>query len=127
MTEPRLKSRVFDFPVSPRPTNPSERDEQGRAKYLGYVLQFGEWVVYHSGDTVRYEGMAEKLRTFNLDVALLPINGRAPESRVPGNFSGPEAAQLAKDIGAKRSFRATSKCSNSTLPPRTNLWLSAVE
>src|ERR1700731_1998365 len=78
-----------------------ERDEHGRAKYLGYVLQFGGWTLYHSGDTVRYEGMAEKLRPFRIDVALLPINGRAPERRVPGNLFGNEAAQLAKDFGAK--------------------------
>ena len=78
-----------------------ERDQQGRARFLGYVLQFGEWTVYHSGDTVRYPEMAEKLRTFGVDVALLPINGRAPERRVPGNLSGPEAARLAKDIGAR--------------------------
>jgi L-ascorbate metabolism protein UlaG (beta-lactamase superfamily) len=45
--------------------------------------------------------MAEKLRPFKIDVALLPINGRAPERRVPGNLFGGEAAQLARDIGAK--------------------------
>jgi L-ascorbate metabolism protein UlaG (beta-lactamase superfamily) len=78
-----------------------ERDEQGRVKMLGYVLQFDEWSLYHSGDTVRYEGMAEELRRFAIDVALLPINGRTPERRVPGNLFGPEAAQLAHDIGAK--------------------------
>lgn len=78
-----------------------DRDEHGRAHYLGYVLQFGGWSVYHSGDTVRYEGMTEKLRAFNIDVALLPINGRAPERRIPGNLFGREAVQLAKDIGAK--------------------------
>jgi L-ascorbate metabolism protein UlaG (beta-lactamase superfamily) len=77
-----------------------ERDEQGRAKFLGYVLQFGGWTVYHSGDTVRYPGVAEKLKPFAIDVALLPINGRAPERRVPGNLFGSEAAELAKDIGA---------------------------
>jgi L-ascorbate metabolism protein UlaG (beta-lactamase superfamily) len=78
-----------------------ERDERGHAKFLGYVLQFGDWTIYHSGDTVRYEGMSEKLRPFGVDVALLPINGRAPERRVPGNLFGREAAQLARDIGAK--------------------------
>ena len=78
-----------------------ERDEQGRVKALGYVLQFGDWSLYHSGDTLRYDGMAEKLRPFAVDVALLPINGRAPERRVAGNLSGPEAAQLAHDIDAK--------------------------
>jgi L-ascorbate metabolism protein UlaG (beta-lactamase superfamily) len=78
-----------------------DRDEWGRAKYLGYVLQFGGWTIYHSGDTVRYEGMSEKLRPFKIDVALLPINGRAVERRVPGNLFGREAAQLARDIEAK--------------------------
>ena len=78
-----------------------ERDERGHVKALGYVLRFGDWSLYHSGDTLRYDGMAEKLRSFAVDVALLPINGRAPERRVPGNLSGPEAAQLASDMGAK--------------------------
>ena len=78
-----------------------ECDDFGHAKHLGYVLQFGGWAIYHSGDTVRYEGMAEKLRPFRVDLALLPINGRAPERRVPGNLFGGEAAQLAKDIEAK--------------------------
>ncbi len=78
-----------------------DRDECGRAKYLGYVLQFGGWTIYHSGDTVRYEGMSEKLRPFKIDVALIPINGRAAERRVPGNLFGREAAQLARDIEAK--------------------------
>jgi L-ascorbate metabolism protein UlaG (beta-lactamase superfamily) len=78
-----------------------ERDDQGHVKALGYVLQFGDWSLYHSGDTLRYDGMAEKLRPFAVDVALLPINGRAPERRVAGNLSGPEAAQLAHEMGAK--------------------------
>lgn len=78
-----------------------ERDEHGRARFLGYVLQFGDWTVYHSGDTLRYPGMSEKLHPFGVDVALLPINGRAPERRVAGNLSGSEAAQLAKDMEAK--------------------------
>jgi L-ascorbate metabolism protein UlaG (beta-lactamase superfamily) len=78
-----------------------ECDERGHAKFLGYILQFGDWTIYHSGDTVRYEGMAEKLLPFRVDVALLPINGRAPERRVPGNLFGREAAQLARDIDAR--------------------------
>jgi L-ascorbate metabolism protein UlaG (beta-lactamase superfamily) len=78
-----------------------ERDESGQVKAMGYVLQFGGWSIYHSGDTIRYEGMAEKLRPFAVEVALLPINGRAPERRVPGNLFGGEAAELAQDIGAK--------------------------
>ena len=75
--------------------------EEPKPEYLGYVLQFGSYTVYHSGDTIRYTGMAEKLAPFHIDVALLPINGRGPERRVAGNLWGREAAQLAHDIGAK--------------------------
>jgi L-ascorbate metabolism protein UlaG (beta-lactamase superfamily) len=77
-----------------------ERDESGRSKYLGYVVSFGPWTVYHSGDTVLYDGMVELLQPFEIDVALLPINGRAPERRVPGNLNAREAAWLGREIGA---------------------------
>jgi L-ascorbate metabolism protein UlaG (beta-lactamase superfamily) len=78
-----------------------ERDEAGRCKYLGYVVRIGPWTLYHSGDTVLYEGMADKLRPFGIDVALLPINGARPERRVAGNLNGRESALLAKTMGAK--------------------------
>jgi len=78
-----------------------ERDTNGRHKFLGYVVEFGSAFIYHSGDTVLYDGMEEWLRRWLIDVALLPINGRAPERRVTGNLWGREAAQLAKDIGAR--------------------------
>lgn len=77
-----------------------ERDEQGRCRYLGYVLRCGPWAIYHSGDTVLYDGLVERLREWSIDVALLPINGRAPERRVAGNLWGREAAALAKEIAA---------------------------
>ena len=78
-----------------------EQDENGRHKFLGYVVEFGGGFVYHSGDTVLYDGMVEWLRRWPIDLALLPINGRAPERRVAGNLWGREAAQLANDIGAR--------------------------
>jgi len=76
-------------------------DEQGHTQHLGYVVQFGRFSIYHSGDTLRYEGLAERLAEFSIDVALLPINGREPQRRVAGNLTGREAAQLARDMGAK--------------------------
>ena len=65
------------------------------------MVLVGPHCIYHSGDTIRYSGMEERLRPFQIDLALLPINGRAPERRVSGNLSGPEAAQLAHAIGAR--------------------------
>jgi L-ascorbate metabolism protein UlaG (beta-lactamase superfamily) len=78
-----------------------ETDPLGRQRYLGYVAALGPWRVYHSGDTVLYDGLAGRLRQLAVDIALLPINGRAPERRVAGNLTGPEAAQLAKDAGIR--------------------------
>lgn len=81
-----------------------ERDERGRCRFLGYVVSVGPWTVYHSGDCVPYDGLAGRVLAGadgrRVDVALLPINGRAPERRVAGNFDGPEAARLAREIGA---------------------------
>ncbi len=78
-----------------------DRDDAGHHRYLGYVVRAGPWTIYHSGDTRLYPGMAERLRPHNVDVALLPINGAAPERRVAGNLNGSEAANLAHAIGAK--------------------------
>jgi L-ascorbate metabolism protein UlaG (beta-lactamase superfamily) len=91
----------FKISAVPAAHETLERDEAGRHKYLGYVVEFAGGVVYHSGDTVRYDGMPEILRRWTIDVAILPINGRAPERRVAGNLDGREAAQLAQDIGAR--------------------------
>jgi L-ascorbate metabolism protein UlaG (beta-lactamase superfamily) len=71
------------------------------AQYVGYVVRCGPWTLYHSGDTLRFDGMADVLRPHGVDVALLPINGRAPERRVAGNLDAREAAALARDIGAR--------------------------
>src|SRR5690554_1262629 len=78
-----------------------DTDEQGKHRFLGYVVSFGRWTLYHSGDTVWYDGLVERLRKFSIDVALLPINGRAPERRVPGNLDGREAARLAFEAGIR--------------------------
>ncbi len=81
-----------------------EFDEEGRSTHLGYVVRFGDFTIYHSGDNKGFDGMAEELLAAvgdrKIDVALLPINGRKPERRVPGNFWGHEAAKFAKDINA---------------------------
>ncbi|HUX11328.1 MAG TPA: MBL fold metallo-hydrolase [Terriglobia bacterium] len=89
--------KVGEFKLS---AVPAAHEELG-PEYLGYVVQFGPWTLYHSGDTLLYEGMAERLRKFPIDVALLPVNGRAPERRVAGNLNAREAAELGKTCGAR--------------------------
>jgi L-ascorbate metabolism protein UlaG (beta-lactamase superfamily) len=91
----------FHFQAVPAAHNTIDRDEQGRLKYLGLVVSFGPYRVYHSGDTLWYDGMVELLRPLAVDVAFLPINGNRPERRVAGNLDYAEAAHLGREIGAK--------------------------
>lgn len=85
----------------PAAHNEIDRNELGQCRYLGYVVELDGVTIYHSGDTLRYQGMAELLRPFEIDVALLPINGHRPERRVAGNLFGDEAAQLARECAAR--------------------------
>jgi len=66
----------------------------GGYPYLGYLIRFGEYTVYHAGDCRSYADIVQRLLPYNVTVALLPINGRA-------NFEIAEAGQLAEDIGAR--------------------------
>ena len=70
-------------------------------EFAGFIVRAGPHVIYHSGDTIPYPGMEERLAAFGITLALLPINGRAPERRVSGNLDGPEAARLAHATGAR--------------------------
>ncbi len=64
----------------------------GGYPYLGYLIRFGRWTIYHAGDCALYPDLARHLRPFNVNVALLPIGGH--------NFTIAEAARLASEIGA---------------------------
>jgi L-ascorbate metabolism protein UlaG (beta-lactamase superfamily) len=85
----------------PAKHNEIDRDENGNCKYMGYVIEFGKYKIYHSGDTLWFDGMIELIKPFNVDVALLPINGNKPERKVAGNLDCKEAAALGKAINAK--------------------------
>lgn len=91
----------FKFHGIPAKHNEMERDEEGRPKFMGYVISFGGYNIYHSGDTLLFDGIEDLLKPFNIDVALLPINGNDPARGIAGNFDSVEAVTLAKAIGAK--------------------------
>jgi L-ascorbate metabolism protein UlaG (beta-lactamase superfamily) len=91
----------FTFRGVPAAHNELERDEHGRCRYMGYVVEFGKWKFYHSGDTLWYDSMVDILKPFQVDVAFLPINGNDPSRGVAGNLNTEEAARLGKEIGAK--------------------------
>lgn len=97
------KTELGEFIIHGMPAkhNEIDRDENGNCKYMGYVIEFGGYKIYHSGDTLWFEDMVNLLRPFNVDVAILPINGNKPERKVAGNLNCKEAAQLGKAINAK--------------------------
>jgi L-ascorbate metabolism protein UlaG (beta-lactamase superfamily) len=90
----------FIFHGIPAKHNEIERDEWENCKYMGYVLEFGKYKIYHSGDTLWFDGMVDLLKPFKVNVALLPINGDKPERKVAGNLNCKEAAELGKAIEA---------------------------
>ena len=74
-----------------------DRTHDGFYPYLGYVVRTGDLCLYHSGDTVNYEGLLTRLRSLAIDVAFLPINGRdAVRYRAGciGNFTYQEAVDI---------------------------------
>lgn len=96
-----LRINDLTFHGVPAAHNTVERDENGRCRFMGFVMRFGKWSVYHSGDTLWYDDIVDILRPFHLDVAFLPINGNDPNRGVAGNLDAKEAARLGKETGSR--------------------------
>ncbi len=72
----------------------------GLTRFVGFVLDAGGVRLYHAGDTIHFDGVEALLRTLEIDVGMLPINGRDPEREargIVGNLSEREAAWLARE------------------------------
>ena len=81
-----------------------ERAGRSLYRYLGYILEIAGVRIYHAGDTVIYDGLVERLREQEIDVAFLPINGRnyfREQKDIVGNMDEREAADLAAAAGVK--------------------------
>jgi L-ascorbate metabolism protein UlaG (beta-lactamase superfamily) len=71
--------------------------------YLGYTLRLGSLAVHHTGDTIPYPGQIERVRAHDVDVLLVPINGRdfyRTSRGTIGNMDYREAGDFAVAIGA---------------------------
>ncbi|MCR4866866.1 MAG: MBL fold metallo-hydrolase [Lachnospiraceae bacterium] len=80
-------------------------EESGLFPYLQYVIEGNGARIHHGGDTLRYEGMLKKIRSYgDIDAMILPINGRDAKrysQNLIGNMTYQEAADLAGDAGTK--------------------------
>lgn len=77
-------------------------DEATGYPFLGFVFEVDGVTFYHSGDTLAYDGLAERLKPFAVDLAFLPMNGtdeRRGQLHVPPNMNMDEALALAESIG----------------------------
>jgi L-ascorbate metabolism protein UlaG (beta-lactamase superfamily) len=79
-------------------------NERGEHHYLGFILKLGGLTLYHSGDCVVYDGLAERLRPWRIDLALLPVNGRRAALTTRGfmgnmNFDEARSLCLAAGVG----------------------------
>lgn len=96
----RLDQGVFHFTGVAAAHNEIEKDDAGRCKFLGFIVEFGPWTIYHSGDTLWHRDLVRALLPHEPHLMLLPINGIKPERRVAGNLNATEAAALARACNA---------------------------
>lgn len=93
------KEDWIGFAGIPAAHNEMDRDANGNCHYLGYMIRIAGITIYHSGDTLLYDGMQNLIQHHAPQVALLPINGNDPSRKVAGNLSAHEAVTLAKNCG----------------------------
>jgi L-ascorbate 6-phosphate lactonase len=75
----------------------------GEFAYFGYVIKVGKKWLYHSGDTILYDGIVEGILTHTpvIQIACLPVNGRDAKREslgMIGNLDGSEALELAQKL-----------------------------
>jgi L-ascorbate metabolism protein UlaG (beta-lactamase superfamily) len=71
-------------------------------RFVGYVIG-GESRLYHAGDTIVTDALLSALLPLEIEVALLPINGRDAEREardIVGNMNASEAVDLVLELGA---------------------------
>ncbi len=99
-TEIELKGcKIIPVPSAHEELN---QDEAGNYKELGYKVIVGDISIYHAGDCCIYDGLVDRL--MNLDVMMIPVNGRSYFKRyvqdIIGNMTAEEAVILAKETNA---------------------------
>lgn len=79
-----------------------ETTAEGTYPFVGYLIEVDGVRLYHSGDTLVYDGLAERIRAFAPDILFLPVNGtdaRRDALHVPPNMNASEAVALAQAVG----------------------------
>lgn len=91
----------LEITVFPAAHETLERDAEGRHLFLGFGIASNGLRIYHSGDCIPFDGLAERIAAFAPHVMLLPVNGRDAArlaEGIPGNFTLKEAVLLAQAV-----------------------------
>ena len=81
-----------------------EEDGEGHARWMGFLISCNGVTLYHAGDTVLIPEMFTALKDQEIDIAVLPINGRdffREQKEIVGNLWPGEAVELAVALEAK--------------------------
>lgn len=81
-----------------------EVDDEGQARWMGFLISCNGVTLYHSGDTILFPELLAALEGQQVDLALLPINGRdffREQQDIVGNLWPREAVELAVAIKAR--------------------------
>lgn len=81
-----------------------DRDPEKGFPYLGYVLTLEGFNLLHTGDSIPFDGQAERIGKYCVDVMFVPINGRDDcrhRLGLEGNFTAAEAVELATAVEAR--------------------------
>jgi L-ascorbate metabolism protein UlaG (beta-lactamase superfamily) len=91
-----LQSELRIHPI-PAAHEKQELNVEGSHHFLGYIIELPGGVIYHSGDCIPFPGLIEGLQEHNIDLALLPVNGRnLALVGIAGNFFLTEAIDLCR-------------------------------
>lgn len=76
-------------------------EQEGSARFLGYVVEIGGIRFFHSGDGLVYPELPAALSALAPDVLMIPINGRdhiRESAGIVGNMNETEAAWLCAQV-----------------------------
>lgn len=91
--------KIIPVPAAHEELHP---DENGHYAELGYKILVEDISIFHAGDCCIYDGLKERL--MNIDVLMVPVNGRSYHKRydqdIIGNMTCEEAVILATETNA---------------------------
>lgn len=81
------------------------RNASGHCEALGYVVSFGSFTLFHSGQTVWHQSLVKEVRRWPVNLAFLPIHGGATtRNGKVESLNGFQAATLARAISASMAI-----------------------